>query len=103
MKLATFTTEGNEDPRYGFKQKEYIKHLDKIVWIYGGSEGHESVETLKPLKKLNPKIILTQSRIPKAKKVEKFVPKLPFYNFLIFHKDVEKKIREKTSLFENLN
>ena len=24
MKLATFTTKGNEDPRYGFKQKEYI-------------------------------------------------------------------------------
>ena len=39
----------------------------------------------------------------KAKKAEKFVPKLPFYNFLIFHKDVEKKVREKTSLFENLN
>ena len=24
MKLATFTTESNEDPRYGFKNKEYI-------------------------------------------------------------------------------
>ena len=24
MKLATFTTESNEDPRYGFKKEEYI-------------------------------------------------------------------------------
>ena len=24
MKLATFTTEGSEDPRYGFKNEEYI-------------------------------------------------------------------------------
>ena len=63
--------------------KEYIKNLDKIVWIYGGSEGHESVETLKPLKKLNPKIILTQSRIPKAKKVEKISEEIKDLNFNI--------------------
>ena len=24
MKLATFTTKGNEDPRYGFKKEKYI-------------------------------------------------------------------------------
>ena len=63
--------------------KEYIKNLDKIVWIYGGSEGHESVETLKPLKKLNPKIILTQSRIPKAKKVEKISEEIKDLNLNI--------------------
>ena len=27
MKLATFTTESNEYPRYGFKKKEYIIDL----------------------------------------------------------------------------
>jgi len=63
--------------------KEYIKNLDKIVWIYGGSEGHESLETLKPLRKLNPKIILTQSRIPKAKKVEKISEEIKDLNFNI--------------------
>ena len=53
---------------------------------------------------LNPEIILFGvDDKSAAKKAEKFVPKLPFYNFLIFHKDVEKKVREKTSLFENLN
>tara|TARA_A100001234_G_C12640920_1_gene391987 strand:+ start:3999 stop:5348 length:1350 start_codon:yes stop_codon:yes gene_type:complete len=63
--------------------KEYIKNLDQIVWIYGGSEGHESLETLKPLRKLNPKIILTQSRIPKAKKVEKISEEIKDLNFNI--------------------
>jgi len=63
--------------------KEYIKNLDKIVWIYGGSEGHDSLETLKPLRKLNPKIILTQSRIPKAKKVEKISEEIKDLNFNI--------------------
>ena len=63
--------------------KEYIKNLDQIIWIYGGSEGHESLETLKPLRKLNPKIILTQSRIPKAKKVEKISEEIKDLNFNI--------------------
>ena len=63
--------------------KEYIKNLDQIVWIYGGSEGHDSLETLKPLRKLNPKIILTQSRIPKAKKVEKISEEIKDLNFNI--------------------
>ena len=63
--------------------KEYIKNLDEIVWIYGGSEGHDSLETLKPLRKLNPKIILTQSRIPKAKKVEKISEEIKDLNFNI--------------------
>ena len=39
----------------------------------------------------------------KAKQIKQFSPKPPFYNFLIFHKDVEKKVRENTTLFENLN
>jgi len=38
-----------------------------IIWIYGGSEGHNSIDTIKPIKKYNPKLILTKSRIPKAK------------------------------------
>ncbi|MDG1797586.1 MAG: FkbM family methyltransferase [Flavobacteriales bacterium] len=37
-----------------------------------------------------------------VKEVKQFSPKLPFYNFLIFHKDVEERVRKNTSLFENL-
>ena len=41
--------------------------IKKIIWIYGSSDGHSSKETVKSLEKLNPKIILTKSRLPKAK------------------------------------
>ena len=41
--------------------------IKKILWIYGSSDGHSSKETVKSLEKLNPKIILTKSRLPKAK------------------------------------
>tara|TARA_B100000579_G_scaffold86857_2_gene68056 strand:+ start:7994 stop:9346 length:1353 start_codon:yes stop_codon:yes gene_type:complete len=42
-------------------------NFDNLIWIYGGSEGHNSLDTLRPIKKFNPKIIITKSRIPKAK------------------------------------
>ncbi|MBL06329.1 MAG: hypothetical protein CL773_00470 [Chloroflexi bacterium] len=62
---------------------EYIKTQDRIVWIYGGSEGHDSLETLKPIRKFKPKIILTESRIPKAKKVEKISEEIKDLNLNI--------------------
>jgi len=37
-----------------------------------------------------------------VKQIEKFSPKLPFYNFIIFHKDVESKVRNNTSLFNSI-
>ena len=36
MKLATFTTKGSEDPRYGFKKEEYIidiLYLSKFLHV----------------------------------------------------------------------
>jgi dihydrofolate synthase/folylpolyglutamate synthase len=56
--------------------KSTIKELSEIIWIYGASEGHNSIETLKPIKKFNPKIIITESRLPKAKKSEKIVEEI---------------------------
>ena len=50
------------------------------VWIYGSSEGHDSKETLKCLKKYNPKIILTKSRIPKSKPISNILKELKDLN-----------------------
>ena len=55
---------------------EYIENLDDIIWIYGASEGHSSLETLKPIKKLNPNMIITESRIPKAKKCRNIIKEI---------------------------
>ena len=81
--------------------KVYLKKFKPIIII----EVLETsvAEKLNSLFNLKEYLIFHLSGYEKAKKVEKFVPKLPFYNFLIFHKDVEKKMREKTCLFENLN
>ena len=81
--------------------KVYLEKFKPIIFI---EVLEKSVaEKLNSLFNLKEYLIFHLSGYEKAKKEEKFVPKLPFYNFLIFHKDVEKKVREKTSLFENLN
>ncbi len=54
----------------------YLKNPNDIIWIYGASEGHNSLETLRPIKKFNPKIIITESRIPKAKKGKKIIEEI---------------------------
>jgi len=54
----------------------YIKNPNDIIWIYGASEGHDSLETLRPIKKFNPKIIITESRLPKAKKGKKIIEEI---------------------------
>ena len=43
-------------------------NFEKIIWIYGGSDGHNSLDTVRPIAKYNPNFIITKSRIPKAKK-----------------------------------
>ena len=81
--------------------KVYLEKFKPIIFI---EVLEKSVaEKLNSLFNLKEYLIFHLSGYEKAKKAEKFVPKLPFYNFLIFHKDIEKKVREKTSLFENLN
>ena len=54
----------------------YLKNPNDIIWIYGASEGHNSLETLRPIKKFNPKIIITESRLPKAKKGKKIIEEI---------------------------
>ena len=51
-------------------------NMKEILWIYGASEGHNSIDTIKVIKKYNPKIIITESRIPKAKKSKKIFEEL---------------------------
>jgi len=48
--------------------REFKIDLSKVIWIFGSSQGHNAIETLKPIMKINSRIILTKSRIPKAKK-----------------------------------
>jgi dihydrofolate synthase/folylpolyglutamate synthase len=48
--------------------REFKIDLSKIIWIFGSTQGHNAIETLKPIIKINSRIILTKSRIPKAKK-----------------------------------
>ena len=80
--------------------KVYLKKFKPIIII----EVLETsvAEKLNSLFNLKEYLIFHLNGYEKAKKVEKFVPKLPFYNFLIFHKDSEEKVRKNTSLFENL-
>ena len=59
-------------------------------------------EKLNSLFDLKEYLIFHLCGFKQAKQVKQFSPKLPFYNFLIFHKDVEEKLRKNTSLFENL-
>ena len=47
--------------------KEFKIDLSKVIWIFGSTQGHNAIETLKPIMKINSRIILTKSRIPKAK------------------------------------
>ena len=32
MKLATFTTEGSKDPRYGFKKEKYWNNFSVVLF-----------------------------------------------------------------------
>ena len=48
--------------------REFKIDLSKVIWIFGSTQGHNAIETLKPIIKTNSRIILTKSRIPKAKK-----------------------------------
>ena len=54
--------------------------INKSIWIYGSTEGHDSKETLKCLEKYNPKIILTKSRIPKSKSIKNILKELKGLN-----------------------
>ena len=60
-------------------------------------------EKLNSLINLKDYLIFHLCGFKKAKQIEKFSPKLPLYNFLVFHKDVEERVRKNTSLFRNLN
>ena len=60
-------------------------------------------EKLNTLFDLSEYLIFHLCGFKQAKQIKRFSAKHPFYNFIIFHKDVEKKVRENTSLFENLN
>jgi dihydrofolate synthase / folylpolyglutamate synthase len=54
--------------------------ISRAIWIYGSTEGHDSKETIKCLKKYNPKIILTKSRIPKSKPINNILKELKGLN-----------------------
>ena len=60
--------------------KQLNFNISRAIWIYGSSEGHDSKETLKCLKKYNPKIILTKSRIPKSKPISNILKELKVLN-----------------------
>lgn len=60
--------------------KELRFDINKIIWIYGGSDGHSSFETIRAIKKYSPKIILTKSRLPKAKSPSSIVKELKNLN-----------------------
>lgn len=60
-------------------------------------------EKLNSLFDLNEYLIFHLEGYKKVRKVKEFFPKLPFYNFIIFHKSLKNKIEESSSLFENLH
>ncbi len=60
-------------------------------------------ERLNSLFNLKEYLIFHLEGYKKVKKVKEFFPKLPFYNFIIFHKSLKNKIKESSSLFENLH
>ena len=59
-------------------------------------------EKLNSLFDLNEYLIFHLEGYKKVRKVKEFFPKLPFYNFIIFHKSLKNKIKGSSSLFENL-
>ena len=69
---ATYTHNGD------YKKLRF--DINKIIWIYGASDGHSSFETIRAIKKYSPKIILTKSRLPKAKSPSSIVKELKNLN-----------------------
>lgn len=80
--------------------KEYLEVFRPVIIIEVLSIN--VAEKLNTLFNLKEYFIFNLLGFQSVKKVDEFSPNLPFYNFIIFHKDVESKVRNNTSLFNSI-
>ncbi len=80
--------------------KEYLEEFSPVIIIE--ILGINVAEKLNTLFNLKEYFIFNLLGFQRVKKVDKFSPNLPFYNFIIFHKDVEDRVRKNTSLFNSI-
>ena len=80
--------------------KEYLEEFRPVIIIE--VLGINVAEKLNTLFNLKEYFIFNLLGFQSVKKVDEFSPNLPFYNFIIFHKDVESKVRNNTSLFNSI-